>query len=621
MFFFVGVVLGHFLPGMVFSRLLLKRVELPLAFLLSNLLLALILTFATILRWNATLWGVACVMGCATLLGGAGLWLTQSFVFQKPSFVDFKLRFFRILRVLRLSPVALVGASGILIIIIGFAAKIFMLRLTGFDVPIRWEYLASRGIQQGNFNFYPPVTAHDFTLYAFPDSIGFMVSSGYWWAYALIGRVDITYCLPVVILQYLMTLYAAWQLARALRAGVDLSFLAVFLVAATGVVTTNILIGQEIGFLSLSALIILTQVVRIRLLHEKPGAGCLVIGLAAAAAALTREYGLAYLFFGFLGVGWRVPWSARVAMIGVSFACIAPWLLFVWALTGNPFYTLGFMGLWPQSPPRFVHLMQTLSKLNKMQLAVRLGSYEALVCLAQSLPALAGAVCLMIWKKQRLVLAGFSLLIAGLTVWGYFGTGGNLYYPYRVIAPAAAVLAVIAALASGAYFRRRRALWLIPLMVLLALHSLLTLAIRPDYAWVPLAQWRTELALRARGDRVTSRSVFISQFIESNPERFKSKVVLSSDIYFQRAIAGFPIKVIPIWAPGLGFLMDPSFSPADARRALKEAGIDFIVVDQASINDMYWVMDSPWFQAEHALLYPRAQITPEVEIMAIPPAP
>jgi hypothetical protein len=616
-FIALGILAGLFLPGALISRFFLKRVDLPAAFLLSNLLLAFVLTLSNIFGLGVSLAGVSCALAAVAVAAALGVWFSASTWAGGSCLAHAKTRLLRLAKVIAQSPLAVTCALGVVAIVAVFVVKGTRTTMQGYDVPIRWEYIASRAFEQGNFHFYPPISPADFSLYSLPDAMGLMVPGGYWWTYVLAGRADIFYALPVVVLQFLMVLLATWQCARALGAGVRAAALAVFLLATTGVVTTNVFIGQEVGFLVLSALVMLTLVFRMKRGREGALGACVVIGLACGAAALTREYGLAYLLVGLLGAWWAgASRGARLGLFVASAFCVGPWLSYVWVLTHNPFYTIGVLGLLPKNPAIYVSVMEGLGRANLAQWRERLMSQTALICLIQTIPALVGVACLARWKKGRFVLATFIVLVALLTVWGQFFSNGDLYYSYRMMAPAAAVLAIVCAI--GFPVRWRRARWPVAVVALLTVHALLSIGVRYNYAAIPPSQWPGYWAQTGSGDHVYTSQVITRKFIQDNIARFEGKTLLSSDGYLQRALAGLPVKVIPAWSPGLEVLVDPSVDPVDVRRVLKAQQIDFIVVDQTLIWDMHWIVKSPWFKAEHAILYPRVQVSPDVEIMAIP---
>ncbi len=619
MLFVLGILLGHFLPGAMVSRLILRRVDLPLSFIVSSLSIALVLSLLNIFKLSATLSGVACALAGIACAAWAGAWALSRLSLSMRSSMDWRrLRLRRLGRVVRGSPLAAACALGVVAIILVFVFKSYRAPLPGYDMPIRWEYIASRAFEQGNFHFYPPVSREHFYLYCFPDAMGLMVPGGYWWAYVLAGRSDVSLGIPVVVFELLMILIAGWQFSRALGAGAVTSCLAVFLLAATGVVTTNVLIGQETGFLVLCALVILTLLFRIKAGRQSAMAGCIMIGLAAAAAALTREYGLAYLFVGVLGATWAgASKSARLAMAAACLACAGPWLFYVWLLTGNPFYTLGFLGLLPKQPALFVAGMEGYVRFVWENLATRLLNQTAWVCLFQSLPALAGAFVLWRVKRARVVSGGFVALIAGLCVWGYFASMGDTYYSFRVIAPAAAVLALICAI--GISRQMRRKWWMVSLVAILCVHALLSVAIRFDYPFRSLSVWPGQLAETSRGDRVNMEQALVRSFVENNIDRFKSRTILTSDAYVHRALAGLPVKVLPLWSPGMEFLVSSEVDPLEVQRMLKEDACgDYLLVNQTWYADMFILVNSPWFKARNGMLYPRVQVSPDIEVMAIP---
>src|SRR6185369_6679869 len=75
-----------------------------------------------------------------------------------------------------------------LIIVLAVMFRTTMYPLSGFDTFFRWEALARAILQHESLDFYPPVTARDFSIYVYPDGIPPLVATVYWWLYVCIGK-------------------------------------------------------------------------------------------------------------------------------------------------------------------------------------------------------------------------------------------------------------------------------------------------------------------------------------------------------------------------------------------------------------------------------------------------
>jgi hypothetical protein len=629
MLFAAGLLLACLLPGALFSRLLFKRVEPTFAFLISILFLTLTLTALNILRLPCTLAIISSVFTPLCLLAAALLFWRDGAIMPRANLQSSLLRLKRNLRLLTMRPLFLTLALATTAILAAFVYKECLNPLPGYDASIRWEYLAARIFEQGHSDFYPPVTNTDFSLYALPDAMGMAVASQYWLAYALAGRANAMLCVPLVILQMAMILCAGASLARALGASRTGAALAVFLLATTGVVTTGTLIGQEVGLLTLAALLLLTFIRRYRTHPSTPLA--IAIGLTAATAALTREYGGAYLLFALAACLFIRPqstprWRPALLMTIVFTLTAGPWLLHVWRLTGNPFYSIGFAGLFPKSPDLWAKLMAHNGRLAVANFPNWFSTPQPYACLLQSLPAFLGlfAAFKLRQRSAAWLLISFAVMMYILCIWGFFPSLGDLYYSHRVAIPGIAPLAVILAAWLATQIPRNRTLNLkaitFAIITLLTAHALLTLLVHYDYPWRSPAQWQTMATQPGlRGDRVYGYPIAARAFIEGDIATFNNNTILSADAYLQRALIGLPVRVVPPWSPLAAPVMDPSIPPLQVRRLLFDNDIRFILVNPSAPVEGTWQLNSPWFTADQENLNPRAPIADGIELRMIPP--
>jgi hypothetical protein len=626
----VGLVFGYFMPGAAASRLLLKRIDPGFSFLVSGLVLTLVLTFLNIYRLPATLMSAGAPMVLVFLVLAACVWKRDGALVGRDDLAAGLRRISRLQRVIRGRWMALFLLAGVAVLSACFIYKEFMMPLTGADVAIRWEYQASRAFEQGNFHFYPAITDADFMLYSLPDAMGLMVSGAYWWAYALAGRTGAHLCAPAVVMQFFLVMYAAWSLARTLGARVMGGLLCVFLVGGTGVVTYGVFIGQEMGLLILGCLVLMNLAARVCAGRDRGWGVWVAMGLVAGAAALTREYGAAYLFIGLLAC-WRARgrWADAGIVLAAFAASAGPWLGYVWLLTGNPFYTIDVGGIFPATPELYASLMKNQREVNWGYLPLWIMSKQGVYCLIQSVPGVLGLGALMaLWRKRRVggraapVMLFFGLMMFGLCFWGYFSGMADFYYAYRVFGPGLALFAVALGVWAAPWLMRRGSGWRQPAaavcLCVVLVHGVLTILVSHNYAWRAASTWVDAARARSGGIGPVGYQVMLLDMVKRNPERFEGKVILSCDAYLQRSMMGLPVRVKPAWSPGMHLLFAQDVSVEEVRASLVEAGVGFVMVDDNSVAEYFWQGRSPWFMVEGSKLYPRAELNPGLEIRAVP---
>jgi hypothetical protein len=219
--------------------------------------------------------------------------------------------------------------------------------LSGYDTFFRWDYLAQRVLELQRFDFYPPVRPEHFKDYFYVDGFPPIVSFAYWWIYAAAGRHVPELAALVLVPQYALAFELVRRIARHLAPenNRDLAgAFAVALLATSGLNFRSIAIGQETGIIALSVLSMLYV-----LLTAAPTApSAALAALCAASAAMCREYGLAYVALGAAVLAWRTraarPAPPLLTFLAVASVAAGPWYLRTLLLTGNPFYSLRFLG-------------------------------------------------------------------------------------------------------------------------------------------------------------------------------------------------------------------------------------------------------------------------------------
>lgn len=462
--------------------------------------------------------------------------------------------------------------------------------LFGVDTIFRWNFLAEQMLAQRSLAFYPPVSPADFALYSWPDGIAPVVSTLYFWIYTFAGGARPTLTAPVVILQFVLLVVAAYALGRryfSSRAGA----FGVALLAGSPLVAWATAMGQETGLTALAAIGLLLYLPRAQ--AEESPAVVFAAGLAAGIGALAREYGLALPLFGLaLGVARRL--SPRSLWLFTTTAALAalPWYLRNWHRTGNPLYDLSVGGLFPTNPIHgllndcfqrafgWSHLPPEAPALVAVNGFVGLAGLAAgLILLRRSAPALLAAAALVI-----------AIWIASV---GY--TAAGFSYSLRVLSPAlvlGAVLggAVLARLVPG----RRFLVGVTCGLTLFAVDAALRTLVLPANVYrIPAARW---LATGAALHDYHARPVYAEIARRAGPSRL---LVLGPNALLTRQGA----RTAPLWSPEVRFVFDSALTPGEITRRLRAAGFGFVLLNTGAVNECF-LAHSPYFRDPAGLLTP-----------------
>jgi hypothetical protein len=323
--------------------------------------------------------------------------------------------------------------------------------LSGYDNGFRWDYLARAMLAHGRLDFYPPVTAGDFDIYPWCDGIPPLVSSLNFWIYLFTGSNAPALTAARVGAEAVLVFCAVARLARELW-GEQGGAGAVAAAASSALLLWAIAMGQETGLTTLT----LTVMLYLLLVRCRTQAWSAVFwaGVAAGCAALSREYGLAFVLLGgglllagrdFRGTGWFVATAGITA---------GPWYLRNWMMTGNPLFPHALGGLFPTNL-RYAEIMQSISAYWKLG-----AQHSHPAVLAQLLAILAGGVLLagavgagLAGRKALSVVAGIAL-VSVLWLWSLPLTAGGWVYALRVLAPAVALAAALCGWLSARLPRR-----------------------------------------------------------------------------------------------------------------------------------------------------------------------
>lgn len=426
--------LGLFVPGYVLARAC--RIPTPqvAAFPLSALLLTQVVIWYAIagvpIRFATVL------SALATATAAAGLWhflrKTDDSKLVTPVSPD---------TAVDAPPILSRGSVGLaLAVVAGIALRSSLYPLSGFDTVFRWDALARAMLTHETLDYYPPLTADDFRIYAFPDGIPPLASTVYWWLYAgWGGPVPAITAIPVV-LQLGCVMLLAFMAAREFAGDVG-AYLTLLCASSSTLLTGGIAIGQETGYTALS---VAGQIYFALAAVRRSSTGCVVVAACfAALGALARDYGIALSVAGLAILASHRPMRRQLPLYMAVVACLSlPWYCRNFYLTGNPLYSNDVLGWLPVNP---VHtgILQTYARLYEVRSPWGLATIWTLFTGAPLALSLGAIAALVVWRKT----APMSLCIAVtaiLWVWSVRFTSGGLDYSMRVLTPMWVALSISA---------------------------------------------------------------------------------------------------------------------------------------------------------------------------------
>jgi hypothetical protein len=446
--------------------------------------------------------------------------------------------------------------------------------LFGIDTIFRWNYLAEQMLARGTLAFYPPATAADYAIYAWPDGIAPTVSASYFWTYVLAGANRPVLTASLVIGQFLLILLGTHALARRMFSDRAAAF-AVALVACSPVVLWATAMGQETGLMTLAMLGLLLY-----LPADKAGetTGALVFaGLAAGLAALAREYGLALPLLG-LALACARRLSLRAVLIFSFVAALAalPWYARNWAHTGNPLFNLGLFGLFPVNPTHAWLNDSYQAEFGWARIPSGATRFAIVNCLAAMLGGAAGAW--LFFRQSRALLLS-AALIAALWAASVGYTAAGFTTALRVLAPALPLAAVLGGAACAHWIPAHRHLAGAGFaLAVFATDSALRALTLPGTVYkIPPADWLT--AGHAVHD-YHARPIYAELARAAGPARI---LALGPNALLTSRGA----STLPLWSPEVSYLFDNRLTPDAVARRLLAANIGFVLLNRGPANERF----------------------------------
>ncbi len=312
--------------------------------------------------------------------------------------------------------------------------------LSGFDNGFRWDYLARAMLAFGRLDFYPPVKATDFDVYAWCDGIPPLVSTLNFWIYLFTNSNAPALTAARVVAEGGLVLCAIARLARELW-GADAGPAAMAVAAASPLLIWAVAMGQDTGLTTLTLVTLLALLAIQQRTHS--WTAIFWAGVAAGCGALSREYGLAFVLLGG-GILLARRDACAAGLLGLTTAVIAaPWYVRNWVVTGNPLFPHALGGLFPTNS-RYVEIMRLIADYWNLSA----GHFHP-ITIAHLLGMLAGSVLLcgtigvgLAGRKALPVLTAI-IIVAGLWLWSLPLTAGGWGYAMRVLAPGVALAAAL----------------------------------------------------------------------------------------------------------------------------------------------------------------------------------
>jgi hypothetical protein len=197
-----------------------------------------------------------------------------------------------------------------------------------------------------------------------------------------------------------------------------------------------------------------------------------------------------------------------------------------------------------------------------------------------------GTVAGLAYLRKYGFLTVAVIVVTLLWAYSMSRTSGGPEYSMRVLCPALPIASVLAGLwvdELSRSFRWLRVGWWIGFWILWPLGLVSTL-IFPSNISNPNA-WSTILSRRADPK-------LWYELLKKLPQGTR---ILTDNAYIHTFLYGKGIDVVPIWSPEVAFLLDPAVSGLEARKRLRQAGIQLVVFG-SDLNGLYLATNVPLYR-------------------------
>ncbi len=446
--------------------------------------------------------------------------------------------------------------------------------LFGADTIFRWNYLAEQMLARGTLAFYPPVTANDYEIYAWPDGIPPTISTLYFWCYAVAGAARPALTAPVIILQFCLVVAGTHAVTRRWFSERAAAFACALLVTSPLVVWASVM-GHETGFMTIAVAGLLVYLPSTR--ETESLLPLVFAGLAAGAAALAREYGLVFPWLGLaLGMARGLSWQGLAIYGSAAALASLPWYARNWLHTGNPLFNHGVGGLFPVNE---VHAW--LGAVYRQEFGWGNLPAQALRLLAANSWSVAVGGLIGAWHfvRQGRVLIAFMLV--GITLWiaSVSHTAAGFTYSLRVLAPALLLAASLGGAVLAARAQTSRALAAVALVLaVLGLDSAARALVLPANAhrlppriWAQvgnaLHEYHADPAFGA-----IARLAGNQRMLVFGPNALLTK---------------YGARTLPLWSPEVRFLFNSKCTRRELAIRLRQANVGWILLNHGHVNERF----------------------------------
>jgi hypothetical protein len=587
---------GLFLPGYLLQRCWRSPAPVVAAFLGSSLVLFYLVVGLDALHLPLDRWRLAAALAGVNLLLW---WLARHAAARQPS-VENAMPPAREWRTLWLwGPPVMLACCAVV-------GRALIDPLSGWDNIFRWDFLSRQLLHTGTLDFYPPVSTEDFWHYGWCDGIPPLVSSLNFWIYLCAPRADAWLTAARIGMETGLLFLLVGRLSNRLW-GAGASAPARAALATSALLLWGVAIGQETG---LTAVTLVAMWYFLEEHAKRPDPGSLVwAALAAAAGALTREYGLCYLG---LGVG-LLAWHHRPVAEWLRFTLVATAVALPWYArnawrTGNPFFSHDFLWLFPTNAAYMQWMHATAEYLSLGHNMALFGFGAAFLTLLTGLLFVLGAWGAVCARRTGAPLVAVMLLVTAFWLWSVHQTAGGWVYSARVLTPALTLAAVLAGRAlAGLTSARQRLLAIV--LTLAAGDAAVRSFYLPDSPLVLPTEFSLE-GWREDGRKLASIYRRPSWDILAAEARGRG-IIVDHPVYHALLVAR-GARAVPLMSPQAAAVFAPNLGFNEASARLRAAGVRFIVYTPATPVNQRFAAQTPYLHALLAMHPPTARVGSQV---------
>ncbi len=572
-----GIVFGFFIPGALLNRALGRANSAGTSFVISLVILFQVIFVLGVLGISLNLFSV-----------GMSILSVSALLYAYCAIHNLKIS---------LEPVEseiLISRKQLIWLIPVFLSFVLILLKTSFfyisrgDQDFRWFFLPARILELGTFDFYPPLTKEDYQIYFFTDSFPPMVSFSYFFLFMLFGKPEESLVFIPVFFQFIFIFCFGWKLAVRLFKQENAGLFAALLLSSTTLLFYSVAICQETGLTALSIIALMY------FLHDKDldFRTAIFAAFATSLGALSREYGGILLVCGLTTIlVKKMPFKFLLQYLFFSSILIFPWYIRVFVLTGNPFYSNPFLGIFPVNS---VHA----GIIEGYKHSIGLGRYispEIIMPFVYGLFSVAGLVVVtglmsFLIKPKNYFIHLSCMYFIFLWLYSIWIPAG-LFHSMRILSPAIAMFAVSGA---GVFLwvsgKLKCGFFISCVLLTISSYAALLQDMIVPYSPALIGKFPLKVLIGA----VNIESPHPRDEVVVYAEKLPVGSAILSDanrhhafLYGNREIRG-RIRILPIWSPEVRFLFEPDMSFEEANFRLRDLGINYVLIgDKDNLNMNY----------------------------------